>query len=47
VEVGLDAAERADASCRSCGSVVPFPEPLKAEEQILIGYDCLPAGGGR
>jgi hypothetical protein len=46
VEVGLYAAERADASCRSCGSGVPFPEPLKAKKQLLICYACLRAGKG-
>src|SRR4051794_40376538 len=41
---GLDAHDRADTSCRSCGSLVPFPEPLRAKKQLLACYDCLRAG---
>lgn len=44
LENGLDADDGADAPCRSCGSVVPFPEPLKAKRQLLVCYDCLRAG---
>lgn len=41
---GLDADDRADAPCRSCGSTVTFPEPLKAKKQLLACYECLRAG---
>ena len=44
LENGLDADDRADAPCRSCGSAVPFPKPLKAKKQLLACYDCLRAG---
>jgi uncharacterized protein CbrC (UPF0167 family) len=43
-ENGLDADDRADTSCRSCGSPVPFPERLRAKKQLLACYDCLRAG---
>jgi uncharacterized protein CbrC (UPF0167 family) len=41
---GLDAHDRADTSCRSCGSPVTFPESLKPKKQLLICYECLRAG---
>jgi uncharacterized protein CbrC (UPF0167 family) len=41
---GLDADDRCDATCRSCGSTVAFPEPLKAKKQRLACYECLRAG---
>ena len=44
MENGLDAADRADAPCRSCSSIVPFPEPLKARKQLLLCYECLRTG---
>jgi uncharacterized protein CbrC (UPF0167 family) len=43
-ENALDADDRADAACRSCGSPVPFPESLRAKKQLLVCYDCLRAG---
>ncbi len=45
LENGLDADDRADAPCRSCGSVVPFPEPLKAKKQLLRKTVIEPARG--
>lgn len=44
LENGLDADDRADAPCRSCGSSVPFPERLKAKKQLLVCYNCIRAG---
>jgi uncharacterized protein CbrC (UPF0167 family) len=44
VQNGLDAHDRADAPCRSCGSPVAFPETLRAKKQLLACYDCLRAG---
>jgi uncharacterized protein CbrC (UPF0167 family) len=44
VENGLRAYKREDSPCRSCGSIVSFPEPLKAKKQLLVCYDCLRAG---
>jgi len=44
VENGLDASDRKDQVCRSCGAVIPFP-PFKAKD-IFICYSCLRAGKG-
>jgi uncharacterized protein CbrC (UPF0167 family) len=44
VENGLSADGRRDVTCRSCGTTVPFPEPLRAKKQMLVCYDCLRAG---
>ena len=41
---GLDADDRRDVACRSCGSAVPFPGPLKAEKPLLVCYECLRSG---
>jgi uncharacterized protein CbrC (UPF0167 family) len=46
VENGLDAHDRPDISCRSCGLTVAFPESLKKMKDIHICYDCLRAGRG-
>lgn len=46
VENGLDAHDRQDTPCRSCGSTVPFPESLRAKKNIYICYTCLRAGKG-
>jgi uncharacterized protein CbrC (UPF0167 family) len=43
---GLDAHDRKDILCRSCGSAVPFPESLRNKKDIYICYDCLRAGRG-
>ena len=42
---GLDASDRDDGTCFSCGSEIPFPLP-KDEEEIVICYDCLREGKG-
>ena len=34
---GLDADDREDISCRSCGTPTPFPK----DEEIVVCYDCL------
>jgi len=44
VENGLDAHDRCATPCRSCGSAVPFPEPLRGEKDIHICHGCLRAG---
>jgi uncharacterized protein CbrC (UPF0167 family) len=44
VQNGLDAHDRADTPCRSCGTPVLFPESLRAKKQLLACYDCLRAG---
>jgi hypothetical protein len=44
LENGLDADDRADTPCRSCGSLIPFPEGLKAKKQLLVCSECLRAG---
>jgi uncharacterized protein CbrC (UPF0167 family) len=41
---GLDADDRADVPCRSCGGTVPFPEGLKAKKRLLACYECLRGG---
>jgi len=45
VENGLDAHDRQDISCRSCGSTISFPASLM-KMHIHICYDCLRAGKG-
>src|SRR5262245_13815645 len=46
VENGLDAHDRQDTACRSCGSTIPFPASLKKIKDIHICYECLRAGRG-
>lgn len=43
-ENGLDADDREDGTCYSCGDPIPFPED--GDEEIAICYDCLRAGKG-
>lgn len=43
-ENGLDADDREDGTCYSCGNSIPFPE-IDSEE-ITICYDCLRTGKG-
>jgi uncharacterized protein CbrC (UPF0167 family) len=43
VENGLDASDRKDTGCRSCGSVIPFPESLE-DGDLRTCYECLRAG---
>lgn len=43
-ETGLSADGRGDGHCRSCGTPVLFPQPLKAKKQVLVCYDCLRSG---
>ncbi len=44
VENGLDADDRADSSCRSCGSAIPFPAALQKCKQLCVCHACLRAG---
>jgi hypothetical protein len=44
VENGLSAHDRKDVACRYCSSAFPFPESLKAQNQLLVCYECLRAG---
>ncbi len=39
---GLDADDREDIPCRSCGTLIPFPK--LADEEIVSCYDCLRLG---
>lgn len=39
---GLDADDREDSSCRSCGTLIPFPK--LTDEEIVVCYDCLRLG---
>ena len=43
---GLDAHDRKDIPCRSCGSAVLFPETGRDKKNLHICYDCLRAGRG-
>jgi uncharacterized protein CbrC (UPF0167 family) len=43
---GLDAHDRKDSPCRSCGSAVPFPDSLKQLKDLHICHACLRAGRG-
>jgi uncharacterized protein CbrC (UPF0167 family) len=45
LENGLDAQDRKDTPCRSCGSPVPLPESLK-NQALHICHDCLRSGRG-
>jgi uncharacterized protein CbrC (UPF0167 family) len=46
VENGLDAHDRKDTPCESCGSTVPFPEPLRKVKDLHLCHGCLRAGRG-
>jgi uncharacterized protein CbrC (UPF0167 family) len=46
VENGLDAQNRQDCPCRSCGSTVSFSASMKKQKNLHICYDCLRSGRG-
>jgi uncharacterized protein CbrC (UPF0167 family) len=46
VDNDLNAHDRADAVCRSCGTGIPFPASLKDLKNLYICYECLRGGKG-